>query len=58
MAEEGDRETPLKHLHEWKSPFQPGGKQANTAKARPLSRDLGSREKKNGPFLNSMLSEA
>ena len=23
------------HLHKWKSPFHPGGKQANTAKARP-----------------------
>ena len=32
------------------------GKQANTAKARSPSRDLGSREKKNGTFLNLILS--
>ena len=44
-------------LHKWKPPFQPVGKQANTAKARPPSRDLGSREKKSEPFLNSMHSE-
>ena len=28
------RDSP-EHLHKWKPPFQPGGKQANTAKARP-----------------------
>ena len=39
-------------LHKRKPPFQPGGKQANTAKTRPRKPRPGEQKKKNGTFLN------
>ena len=40
------------NLHKWKPPFQPGGKQANTAKTRPRKPRPGKQKKKNVTFLN------
>ena len=39
-------------LHKWKPPFQQGGKQAHTAKARTRKPRPGEQKKKNGTFLN------
>ena len=38
------RDSP-ENLHKWKPPFQPGGKQANTAKARPRKQRPGEQRK-------------
>ena len=39
-------------LHKWKPPYQPGGKQAHTAKARTRKPRPGEQKWKNGTFLN------
>ena len=41
-----------RNLHEWKRPFQPGGNKPTLRKQDSASRDLRSRYKKNGMFLN------
>ena len=45
------------NLHKWKPPFQPGGKQANTAKARPRKPRLGEQKRKTERFSILMHSE-